>query len=196
MATAINLLPDVRQEKVKAKHRRQTAAALATVITSIAVGLVIILFLITQGQKIRISQLQASINDSQSKITGDKDAVKIVTAQQHLASLPDLYRQRVFMSKFFTVLGTVSPKDYDLETLTVDATNTIKFTGKARNYYTVAKFAKALEADNVTIGPSPNVSNSPNFTDIKLDTTSAGNDGKVSFTLTTTMSKEVTSGNK
>ncbi|HSX48143.1 MAG TPA: hypothetical protein VLF41_01395 [Candidatus Nanoarchaeia archaeon] len=196
MATAINLLPDVRQEKVRAKRRRQTAAALATVITCIALGLVLILFLITQGQKIRIAQLQADINDSQAKITADKDLVKIVTTQQHLKSLPDLYRQRTFMTKFYTVLGTVSPKDYDLETITVDDQNTIKFTGKAKNYYTVTKFAKALEGSNLTLGLGADVGNQPYFTDIKLDTATADASGKVSFTLSTTMSKEVTSGNK
>jgi len=195
MATArINLLPDIRQAKARAKQRRQTAAAVATILTSLSLGIVVVLFLVVQGQRLRIAQLSSQISSRQAQIDSDPDLKKIVTVQEHLKSIPALYAQRVYMTKFFAVLTATDPKDLAITQLAIDPTGVIQIQGTAKSYYSVSKFAEALEEYNVSLGPNASSGNQPFFTNVQIGQTSS--DQNVSFTLSATMSPEVTSGGK
>jgi len=198
MTPKINLAPDRHQAKVKAKRSRQLILAISFLVTATSVGIMVALFLVAQGQNLAIRLTQNAINDDKTQINqykqqGLQDAV---TTQRHLDSLPVLYSQRVYLSKFFDVLISVSPQGFGVSRINIDSQNVIKFNGRAKSYTLAAKFAKALEASNVTIGSGAAAANTPYFSNIDLSGVSAASDGSVDFSVTATMSKEVTNGQK
>lgn len=196
MATLINLLPDVRQAKLRAKRLRQITAGLTSMVIAVCVAGVVVLFLITQGQKLRMGQLANEIKTKQATIDSTPDLGKMLTTQAHLASLPGLYQNRVLLTQFFSLLSSVSPKDISLENLEIAADGTLKFTVEARSYTIAAKFAQALEASNVTLGDGAGPDKPPHFTKVTLNGVAATSTGKVNFTATANVSPEVTRGRK
>lgn len=197
MAVRVNLLPDLRQAKLRARHHRQLAAGLATLVCAASIGVVVMLFAYVQVQGLRIHQLQGSINEKQATFLATPELEKMLTTQAHLAALPQLYDQRVLMTRFFNILGTISPRDLALQSLSIDETNTLKITGQARSYALATKLAKALEASNVTIGQDAKPDNQPHFLNVALaDVTSDTTNGKVNFSLSAGLSPEATHGTK
>jgi Tfp pilus assembly protein PilN len=193
MTPQINLLPEVRQAKLKAKRHRRLAAGLATAVIGFSLITVVVLALVSQAQKLRISQLSREIETRQNEIKTTPNLEKMLTTQQHLSSLPGLYSQRVFMTKFYNLLSGVSPRDLAFESLEIDAQNVMSVKGRARNYNIASKFAKALEASNLTLGDKANPNNSAHFSEVTLGTVSAEDDGKVVFELKAKIATEVTS---
>lgn len=190
----INLLPDTRKDKLKDKNNRQLAISVATVSVVASVATVILLLVITQAQKLQINMLTSSIKNTQNKITSEiPNAQTVATAQEHMDSLNDLYSNQVKVSKFLELLEKVTTKDVAIASVSLDPTNKVSISGNAVNYYAASKFAKALEASNLTIGTNASPSNTPNFSNTFLPTL-GGSQGKVSFTITTNLSAGVISG--
>ncbi len=196
MATLINLLPDLRQEKMRNKQRRRLAKLVASGVAGACMAILVVLFLITLGQNVRVSQLSSQIQVNQANLDNVKDLQKVVTVQQHLNSLETLYRQRIYLSKFYGVLSQLEPKEIGLQTLNLDQNNLLTVNGLARNYGSITKFVKALEASNISLGFGADSKNQPNFKDLQLTSVAADASNQVNFAITATMSTEVTSGNK
>lgn len=201
MSVTINLLPHVRQEKVDAKRQRQLATVVGTVVCAVGLGAVAILFLVVQGQNLRVALLQKDINSRKAQLEAKENApspnlVDEVTAQQHLAALPGLYSQRLYLTKLFSILQTFSPRDISLggvniqqSTLTMDVT--------AGSYETARKLSEAMEEAGVTVGQT-STTPTPYFTNVQVSgvAASAQSKGRVTFTITATLAPEATSGSK
>jgi Tfp pilus assembly protein PilN len=196
MTPQINLLPEVRQLKLKAKRQRRIVTAVSAITVGTSVLVVIVLVLVSQGQKVRIRQLTNDIQSSQSEISGTPDLAKMLTTQQNLKSLPGLYQQRILMTRFYDLLSRVSPRDMALESLAIDGQNVLKVEGRARNYALASKFAKALEASNLTFGEGADEENAPHFSEVSLGTVAADDSGRVVFTLSAKLATEVVSVNR
>lgn len=194
MTVQINLLPDARLARLKAKRNRQLAGGISTVVVAASLGAVVLLLIITGAQRLRLDALQRSIDERKAEINSVENLREMLTVQKHLAALPGLYDQRVYISRFFDVLSTVSSRDLSLSNVQITADNQVIATGKGRNYAIVAKFVKALESANVHIGQGASKDNQPYFTDVTLDTLTAKEGGTVEFTLNASMSGEVTDG--
>ena len=194
MSVLINLLPDLRQAKLRAKQRRRLATIGAITVCSISGGLVIVLALYEGAQKLDIRSLTNQITVNKSTLQNTPGLIDALTAQQHLDSLPQLYSQRVYITKFFNAYNQSSPTDITINSLTVDETNVLKVQGAGTSYASVAKLADALAADNVTVGMGANASNVPYFTDISIDQVSKSTDNQVTFGLSANVAEGVTSG--
>jgi Tfp pilus assembly protein PilN len=195
MSVAINLLPDIRQAKLRDQRRRRLALSIGTLVCVACVGGLALLFLTTQAQKLRIGQLTRQIQTGQATISQTENLSEMLTLQRNLASLPKLYTQRVLMTRLFTVLSGISPKELGLTSLDMETVNTLRLGGTARSYATVTKLVRALEASNVTLGEGSSQNNQPHFSDIVITSVAAENDGKVTFTMNLTFSGGLTSGN-
>ena len=194
MAITINLLPDLHQAKLKAKRYRQLAVGSSIVVCSASLGIVLVLFIAVQAQNVQMDRLKNSIQEKEAIWVGTPNLQKILTTQQNLVFLPQLYKERAYMTKFLNLLGSVSPKDIALQSLDLDSANTLKVIGRSRNYAAATKFAKALEASNVTLGPGAGRDNLPNFSNINLGALATATDGKVDFTLSASLSPGVIRG--
>jgi Tfp pilus assembly protein PilN len=191
----INLLPDARKEKLRDQNNRQLAISAATIaVVGSVVGLVL-LVIITQAQNLQISLLSTAISNKSKQITTEvPDAQSIATTQRATDSLAQLHSNQVMISKFFTVLGSVSNNDVSISSVSLDATNKLTVSGTARSYNSAAKLAEAMKASNVTLGENASPSNQPDFSNVLLNSLN-GDQGKVSFTITANVATGVTRGN-
>jgi Tfp pilus assembly protein PilN len=196
MSLVINLLPDLRQAKLRNKRRRQLASGVAVVIWSVCGGLIVLLSVYWAGQKAVISGYNKSITDKISQLRQIPNITDALTAQEHLAALPSLYSKRVYISKFLSDYSVANPSDVALTTLTLDTTNALKVSGTGSSYASVAKLARALEQSNMTVGPDALITNQPYFTNVAISGVSSDAAGRVSFTLDLQVGQgAVTNGN-
>jgi hypothetical protein len=195
MTAKLNLAPEIYQTSQRNKRRRRLATSIGIIVNAVAVGLIVLGLVVIGGQKIAIAALQSQINSRQEKVKTYADLPDAVTAQQHLATLGQLAAQQVDFSRFFTVLQNVAPQGIAASTVTVGSDNSLDVTGTALTYDLITKFAKALEADNLTVGPNASPTQQPYFTNVTLDSVSADtSNGGVDFKLDAQMSTGVTSG--
>lgn len=191
----INLLPDARKEKLHDQNNRQLAISAATTAVVGSIIVLVLLVVITQAQNLQIRLLSNSIENKQKQITQEiPDAQAIATVQRATDSLSQLYSGQVKMSKFFTVLGSVSNNDVSISSVSLDTTNKLTVTGVARSYNAASKLAEAMKASNVTLGENASPSNTADFSNVLLNTLN-GDQGKVSFTITAQVAPGVTRGN-
>lgn len=190
----INLAPESRQAYIRRRKTRQKVRFATLVAIGTCGSLIVLLTVINLAAGLVLQQNKDKVAQYEKQIQTMPKLQDAMTAQQRLASIGVLYSQRVHLSQFFDVLTTVSPNGFGISSLTIDKTNTIHFAATANSYGLAAKFVKALEASNQTLGPNAKPSNPPYFTNIVFSSVSQGSNGGVSFSVGATASGEVTSG--
>lgn len=194
MSLLINLLPDIRQAKLKERRRRQLATGVSVVVWIACGAVVVLLSLYSAGQKVIIANYNKSIADKKTQLQGIDGLIDAMTAQQHLAALPGLYDKRTYLTKFFGAYSEANPSELNLLSMTIDEQNLMVVTGKGKTYASVAKLARALEVSNVKVGTGANETNQPYFTNVNI--TSVSSSQGINFTLTATLGSGVVSGEK
>lgn len=192
MSARINLLPDVRQAKIQEKQRRHLAVS---VMVGSVVGVAIILvvaFIIVQGQHLRIGQLTTSISTKKQQVASYPDIKTILALQAKADALPGLYSQRTAMTKLFGILSGLEPQDADFTNVSVTGT-TLNITAEGKSYLAAARVANALQAANVSVGTGAQASNKPFFTNVQLSAVTL-NTNKTGYTITATIDPGATSG--
>lgn len=193
MSAKINLLPDVRQAKLQDKQRRQLAISVAVGAVIVSAGLLVVGFLIIQGQNLRISGLTSSISSKKQQIASFPDVKKILGTQAKIAALPGLYSQRAIITKLLNTLSATEPPDVDFTALSLTSSSQLSLSMEGKSYLAAARVAKALEAANVTVGTGANTGNKPFFTNVQLSAVSMATN-KTTYTITAVVSPEVISG--
>lgn len=194
MNVLVNLLPDTRQVKLREKRRRQIFGGVAVATWVVCGGVIALMVLYSTSQKLLIANAQGQIDSKINELKGMTELPEALTAQQHLASLPNLYSQRVYLTKFFTAYSEANPTEVSLNNMTLDSGNLLTVNGTASSYAAAAKLAKALEAANVKVGKNAATGNTPYFSNVTIESASRSNNS-VSFTLNATLATGVTSGN-
>jgi Tfp pilus assembly protein PilN len=192
MSAMINLLPDIRQAKLVEKRRRQIMSGVA-IATWLGCGAIVLaLSLATAAEKVLISAATKDAKNKTEQLRNVPGIIDALTAQQHLASLPTLYSQRVYMTKFFQALIEADPSDMTMSSLSIDGLNQLTVTGGARTYSSVAKLARALSLANISIGPGASPTNNPYFTNVNITEATKSSLQGVTFTIQATMQPGVT----
>lgn len=193
MPVLINLLPDIRQAKLRESRRRQLVTGVSVVVWVICGGAVALLSLYAGGQKVIINNYTHDIATQENQVKAVPGIIDAYTAQQHLASLPGLYSQRVYMSRFLEAYMEADPTTVTLSSMTLDSTNSLVLQGTADTYASVAKLARALAASNVTVGSGASASNTPDFSNVTITSAALQSTKGVSFSINTTVSSGATS---
>lgn len=194
MSILINLLPDVRQAKLRNKHHRQLATGLSVTLWSVCGVVLVLLTLYVTGQAVVIKALSNNISTMEGQLQAIPGLTTALTGEQHLASLSTLYSERVYLSKFFSAYTAADPASVNLSSLSIDAQNNLTVNGTADSYASVAKLARALENSNLTLGSGAAPSNTPYFTDVNI-TTVGSSSGGIGFSLSAVLGSGVVSGN-
>lgn len=148
----INLIPDVKQELIRAQRARASVISLAVVIGVAAVGLVVLLALwVFAVQTARSVILDGTIDRESKKLSSVEDISDTLTIQQQLELLPELHANKSINSRMFDVLTTINPSepnevsitsfdlDSEAQTITIDA--------QANNgYLALEAFKKTIQA--------------------------------------------------
>ena len=195
MSMLINLLPDLRQAKLRDRHRRQLVTGISVALW-IGCGVIVGVMLVIQtGQKVVISAVCKSIKDKQAQLESVDGLVNAITAQQHLAALPGLYDKRVYLSKFFTAYSASSPSGVNIVSIAIDSSNILTVRGSAPTYAEIAKLARALSGSNVVVGAGAAPENSHYFSDVNIVSAESSDKTGISFTINATIESGATSGN-
>jgi Tfp pilus assembly protein PilN len=151
----INLIPDVKQELIRARRVRSTVISGAIVVGIAAVALVILLAVYVFGaQALRNKFADDAIMSENSKLTQVKDLPNMLTVQNQLTKLSGMHDSKMISSRSFDVLSAIVPPEPNsiaVSRLALNSEeNTITIEGQAVNGYPALEtFKKTIEATKV-----------------------------------------------
>lgn len=146
----INLIPDVKQELLRAQKARTVVITIAIFASIISAAVVTLLALWVFGvQTVRQSVADDQIKKGYAQLQGNADLSKVLTIQNQLASISALNNAKHIDSRVFDVLAAIlptSPNNVAISDFGIDSTtNTITIQGQASNLY------QALEVFKKTV---------------------------------------------
>jgi len=194
MSIVINLLPDLRQVRLKERRQRRLATVVSIMVASTSVGILLLLFVFAVGQQAVIDSLSKNINNKRQTLESKPSLIDALTAQQHIASLPIVWAQRVYLNRLFDAYEQANPTDVSLNGLSISVDNVIEVTGSAGSYQSVAKLAEAMSQENITFGKNAKLTNQPYFRGVNIRSASSSSSG-FTFSITASLSSEAVSGN-
>lgn len=147
-----NLLPDVKQEYMKAKRLKHSVIVISTMVASGALFIFVMLFLtVYVFQKTTIRNLENDIQSNTQTLKNTADLDKILTIQNQLKSLPDLHDQKPVTSRLFTYLTQLTPAQVSVGNVELDyEAKTMSLSGSADSLGTINKFVDTLKFTTYT----------------------------------------------
>lgn len=148
----VNLVPDIKQELLRAQRARTTVISISILVGIIAVALVVVLGVWTYGiQTARGAIYDGDIKKEHEKLVKVPDLADTLTIQHQLSVLPLLHDQKHVNSRIFDVLSSIIPADpnnISITELTLDSEDsTINVNAQAVNgYAALDAFKKTLDA--------------------------------------------------
>lgn len=154
----INLIPDVKQELLKARRVRSTVISGAVVLGIAAVATVVLLALyVFGGQTLRDTLVENSIKSENAKLTKVEDLANMLTVQNQLTKLSEMHGSKMISSRAFDVLSAIvppEPNNVAISRLSLNSEDgTITIEGQAANGYPALEtFKKTIEATKIVYG--------------------------------------------
>lgn len=148
----INLVPDVKQELLKAQRVRTSVISLSILVSLIAAGVVVALALwVFAVQTARGVLTDNTIKTESEKLAAVEDISHTLTIQNQLSKLTALHDAKSIDSRVFDILSTINPPEPNniaITNLQLDATEkTISIEGQAKNGYPALEvFKKTIDA--------------------------------------------------
>ena len=158
-----NMLPDVKQQYLKAAQTKKTAVTAGILITAASVFIFTILFLsVHVFQKKNLSDINNDIKSATETLNNTPDLNKVLTIQNQLKSLPALQAQKPVVTRLFPFLSAVTPASINIGDLEVSyLDNTMKITGTADSLQSVNKFVDTLKFTTYSIVPADGTAPEP-----------------------------------
>lgn len=147
----INLIPDVKQELLKAQRTRATVISASILTCIIAGGLVVALVLYVFGvQFARGAYLDGAIDKGNTKLSQVTDLSKMLTIQNQIDHINQLNDTKQIDSRLFDVLSAVippAPNSVQVSNVSLDAeTSTLTLEGQTKAYDSMEVFKKTLDS--------------------------------------------------
>ncbi len=151
----LNLLPDIKKEYINAQKTRALVMSTSIVVTLVAVGLSVLLFVyVTFLQQLQITLATNDIKSKEQQLNGVQDLSKYLTIQNQLAALPDLHANKGVYSRllsFLPVLNPNSPNNVALSRLQLASNDkSVVFTGTTASFESLNVFVDTLRNAQVT----------------------------------------------
>ncbi len=179
----INLVPDVKQELIKAQRVRATVISFSILIGFVTAGIVTVLSIYVFGvQSIRSGLDDTAITDGAKKLTSVQDLSKTLTIQNQLTKLSAMHASKNIDSRIFTVLSAIippAPNTVQISTLTIDSVaGTISLEGQAANSYAAVEvFNKTISGAQINFtGSDGSSQHEPLASSVSVSNTSYGQD--------------------
>ncbi len=178
----LNLVPDVKQELIKAKHVRTMVVSGAIVVGIASVGIVVLLAVYLFGvQQLRSTLADKKIDEQSAKLEKVPDLANMLTIQSQLASISELHSQKNIGSRLFDVLTAINPAKPNqvvLSMVKVDsATKTVHIDAQATNgFLTADVFKKTILATKFSYDNNGETATEPLADDVTISNLSYGED--------------------
>lgn len=131
----INLVPEVKAQMIRAQKIRNLVLFICIVVSSAAIGSVVVLFGIKSGQDIAMASQDRRLKDMSDKMNSYGELSELITIQGQLEKIKEIIDQKTVLSRVFGALGVMLPTgddDVKLSELRVNLeTNTISMEGQA-----------------------------------------------------------------
>ncbi len=193
----INLIPDIKQEYLRAQRTRNMAISASIIAGIAAVGLVVFLGLILGGQYVLDTQAKSKTKSEYQKLASVEDLSEILTIQNQLSVLPDQHAMSTRDSRLFAVIDAVnpaSPNDVTFSSVKLDpASNSVTLEGSAKGGYpAVEALKKTIEATKFeyTAKGESQANSEPLASSVGIESTSLGEDNSGAKVLRFTISFE------
>lgn len=190
----INLVPDVKQELIKAQRIRATVISFSILAGIIAAIIVTILAVYAFGvQSVRGAISDGSIKKGSDKLIAVEDLPKTLTIQNQLTKISALNSNKKIDSRIFDVLNAIVPPPpnvVQVSNLVLDATTTsVTMQGQAANSYAAVEvFKKTIESAKVKYTVDGNEQQVELASNVSTSDTSYGEDSLGSKVLRFTLS--------
>ena len=148
----INLVPDVKQELIKAQRVRASVISLAILIGMVAIGVVVLLAIwVFAVQTARGVISDNTIKNESQKLSQVADVSKTLTIQNQLSKLSAMHDSKSVDSRVFDILTTINPpapNNVSITNLSLDSsTNTVTIQAQAAGGYPALDvFKKTINA--------------------------------------------------
>ena len=151
----INLIPDVKQELIKAERVRSVVISTSIFAGIIALAVVGLLAAYVFGvQTVRSALDDDAIKKGGAQLASVEDLSKVLTIQNQLSKISELNSQKKIDSRVFDVLSAVippPPNDIQVSSLLIDAANSrISLEGQTPTYDTLEVFKKTIDGAVIT----------------------------------------------
>lgn len=113
----INLVPDVKDEMIKALKIRNLILFICIVVSAAAIGIVLVLFSIKGGQDFAMSQQDDKLKSLSSKLNNYEGIDEFLTIQDQLGKISSLTENKQAASRVFGLLAVMLPQGQDRVTL-------------------------------------------------------------------------------
>ncbi len=185
-----NLLPDVKQEYLKAKRTKQLVVMISVITSGAALALLVLLLVtVDVVQKKSINDADDDITTYSKQLKAIPNIDKILTVQNQLNTLTGLHDGKAVSSRLFGYLGQLTPGTVSLSSLAVDyAANTLTLTGSATALDQVNVYADTIKATTYTTKDADTESTA--FSDVVLSDFSRDSKG-TAYTLTLSFKPEI-----
>ena len=151
----INLVPDVKQQLIRAQQIRSAVVSIAIVVAIAAVGVVVLLLLYVGGQELRRSSLDNSIKTLSAEFEQTDDIERVLTIQRQLEVISNLNDSKLVSSRLFDVLSAITNQgavDVAISSLLLDEeAGTITINAQSESgYATLEQFEKTIKGSLLT----------------------------------------------
>lgn len=146
----VNLLPDVKQQYLRAQQTKYLVVVGSVFLSLIFLVVLGLLFLYVQlVQPRHRANIQQDIDAGISTLKEKENSVKIVTVQGVLEQIPALQDKKLITSSVFTYLSDFTPKSVNYSEIRIDTTtNIMTLSGQADTLEQTNELANNLKSAN------------------------------------------------
>ena len=106
----VSLIPDVKQELIRARHMRATVVSISILAMIISGGIVALLAVyVFAGQGVRGYAADTSIKENFNELSKVEDLSNMLTVQNQLAKISETHADKTISSRLFDVLSVIVP---------------------------------------------------------------------------------------
>jgi hypothetical protein len=189
-----NLLPDVKQEYIKAKRQKHSVIVVSLLVAAVSLFVFILLFLTVRVfQRTHLSNLNDDIKTMTQTLHDTTDLDKILTIQNQLNSLPGLHDQKPVVTRLTSYLSEITPSQVSIGELEADfELETIQIKGTSDSLQSVNKFVDTIKFTTFKDGEED--STEPPFKNVVLSDFVRNND-ETTYTITFSFNPVIFDGN-
>lgn len=141
-----NLLPDVKVQYIKTQRTKRMVMLTSVVIAGVSVLIVAMTFSYSLTQKRHLTKLDKHIKSIRTELESNKELTKILSVQNQLNSLPQLYAGRPAADRLPVYIEQTTPSNVSISKLTIDfSTSTIEVSGSATSLSSVNTYVDTLK---------------------------------------------------
>ncbi len=178
----INLIPDVKQEFIKAQRLRATVISFSIIIAGVSVAALVLLATYVYGaQALRSSMSDSKIDELHKSLASDEDLPHVLTIQNQLSLISEMHTNKEVHSRIFDILASTNPSSPNNINITNVKVNTgmriIEIEAYASGGYPAAEvYEKTVERTVIRFIEDDEAVDVPLASNITIGETSYGQD--------------------